>query len=224
MTFSLAGHCASTGMAGVIVASSSPAVGARCAHVRARVGAVLTQNVTDPRLGPRVLDVIASGVRAKEALRRVMNDAPHPEHRQLVAVDGSGEAAVFSGRKMLGVHATAIGLDCAAAGNLLASAAVPDAMVDAFVRSGPGSHLGDRLVAALRAGLQAGGEAGPIRSAAMIVAHEVSWPVVDLRVDWADEPTVELGLLWQLWAPQLDAYVRRALDPDSAPSFGVEGE
>jgi uncharacterized Ntn-hydrolase superfamily protein len=171
-----------------------------------------------------VLDVIASGVGADEALRRVVNDAPHAEHRQLVAMDCSGEAAVFSGRKTLGVHATASRIDCAAAGNLLADAAVPGAMVDAFVGSGPGSHIGDRLVSALRAGLEVGGEAGPIRSAAMIVAHEVPWPVVDLRVDWAAEPIAELESLWQLWAPQLDAYVRRALDPDSAPAFGAEGE
>ena len=223
MTFSLAGRCVRTGMVGVVVASSSPAVGARCAHVRAGVGAVLTQNVTDPRLGPRVLDVIESGVRAPDALRRVMSDAAHAEHRQLVAIDCSGATAVFSGRNTLGIHATAIGTDCVAAGNLLAGAIVPDSMVEAFVRS-TDLHLGDRLVGALQAGLQAGGEAGPVRSASMMVAREVPWPVVDLRVDWADAPVAELDSLWQLWAPQLDAYVRRALDPDRAPAFGAEGE
>ena len=94
-------------------------------------------------------------------------------------------------------------------------------MIDAFASSAD-LHLGDRLIGALRAGLQAGGEAGPVRSASMIVAHEVSWPVVDLRVDWADAPIAELDSLWQLWSPQLDAYVLRALDPDGAPAFGAE--
>ena len=61
MTFSIAGRCARTGMLGVAVSSSSPAVAARCAHVRAGVGAVASQNVTDPRLGPRILDGLADG-------------------------------------------------------------------------------------------------------------------------------------------------------------------
>ena len=61
MTFSLVGRCARTGMLGIAVSSSSPAVAARCAHVRAGVGAVGSQNVTDPRLGPRLLDRLAAG-------------------------------------------------------------------------------------------------------------------------------------------------------------------
>lgn len=54
MTFSIVGRCARTGMFGVAVSSSSPAVAARCAHARAGVGAVSTQNVTDPSLGRAV--------------------------------------------------------------------------------------------------------------------------------------------------------------------------
>ncbi|PKP74850.1 MAG: DUF1028 domain-containing protein, partial [Alphaproteobacteria bacterium HGW-Alphaproteobacteria-6] len=58
MTFSLVARCAETGMFGVAISSSSPAVAARCAHARAGVGAVASQNVTDPRLGPRILDLM----------------------------------------------------------------------------------------------------------------------------------------------------------------------
>ena len=53
VTFSLAGRCERTGMLGIVVSSSSPAVAARCAHARAGVGAAASQNVTDPRLGAR---------------------------------------------------------------------------------------------------------------------------------------------------------------------------
>ncbi|MEY5037786.1 MAG: hypothetical protein RL472_892, partial [Pseudomonadota bacterium] len=52
MTFSLVARCAETGMFGVAISSSSPAVAARCAYARAGVGAVASQNITDPRLGP----------------------------------------------------------------------------------------------------------------------------------------------------------------------------
>jgi uncharacterized Ntn-hydrolase superfamily protein len=48
----------------------------------------------------------------------------------------------------------------------------------------------------------------------------VAWPVADLRVDWHENPVAELRALWELWAPQLDDYVTRALDPDRAPAFG----
>jgi uncharacterized Ntn-hydrolase superfamily protein len=42
--------------------------------------------------------------------------------------------------------------------------------------------------------------------------------VVDLRVDWADQPIAALRALWTEYAPQLEAYVTRALDPGAAPS------
>jgi 4-hydroxyphenylacetate 3-monooxygenase len=50
------------------------------------------------------------------------------------------------------------------------------------------------------------------------------WPVADLRVDWHDDPVGALAALWALYRPQLEDYVRRALDPDDAPGFGVPGE
>jgi len=60
------------------------------------------------------------------------------------------------------------------------------------------------------------------------VADAVDWPVTDLRVDWADGdgdgPIAELARLWDVWAPQRDDYVTRALDPASAPAYGVPGD
>jgi uncharacterized Ntn-hydrolase superfamily protein len=63
-----------------------------------------------------------------------------------------------------------------------------------------------------------------VRSAGLLVAAEVPWPVADLRVDWTEsDPIAELAALWRLWAPQADAYVTRALDPASAPAFESAG-
>ena len=53
-----------TGAFGIIISSSSPAVASRCAHARAGVGVVATQNVTNPALGPSVLDALAAGADA----------------------------------------------------------------------------------------------------------------------------------------------------------------
>jgi len=224
VTFSLVGRDGATGALGIAVTSSSPAVAARCAHVRPGAGAAASQNVTDPRLGRRLLDLLEAGASAGEALSRTVADAgPFAEHRQLAAVDAEGSTAVFSGGRTLGRHAEARGRGCAAAGNLLASADVPDAMVAAFEASA-GAPLGERLVAALTAGLDAGGEEGPVRSAGLVVCGAVAWPETDLRVDWHDRPIAELAGLWRLWEPQAADYVTRALDPAAAPSYGVPGD
>jgi uncharacterized Ntn-hydrolase superfamily protein len=72
--------------------------------------------------------------------------------------------------------------------------------------------------------LTLGGEAGPIRSAGLLVVREVSWPIIDLRIDWHDAPVTALAALYEVYAPQVEDYVRRALDPASAPAFHVAGD
>ena len=223
MTFSLVGRCARTGMLGMVVTSSSPAVAARCAWARAGVGAVATQNVTDPSLGPRVLDLMAAGRSAADALDEVVTGAPHIEYRQLAVVDALGRTASYSGARTLGRHGSSRGKDCLAAGNLLAGEAVTAAMVAAFERR-PQDHLAGRLLAALRAGEVAGGEEGPVHSCGLLVVDQVTWPVTDLRIDWHRDPITELGHLWAVWRPQEAGYLQRALDPAAAPGYGVPGD
>ena len=209
-------------MFGLAISSSSPAVAARCAHARAGIGAVATQNITDPALGPAGLDLMARGASASQARDILVATHPHIEHRQLAIIDAQGRTAVFSGSGALGIHATAQGEDAVAAGNLLADAGVPEAMIEAF-RSSDG-HLGDRLLGAMKAALGAGGEAGPVHSAGLLLVDGVSWPIADLRIDWADDPIAGLAGLWMLYKPQLQAYVDRALDPAAAPRFSVPGD
>ena len=69
MTFSIVAKCADTGQFGLAISSSSPAVAARCAFAKAGVGAVATQNVTNPALGPMVLEYLESGFSASDAVR-----------------------------------------------------------------------------------------------------------------------------------------------------------
>ena len=222
MTFSLVARCARTGQFGMVISSSSPAVAARCAHVRAGVGVVASQNVTDPALGPELLDQLATGKSAPAALAAVTTDRAFIDYRQLLVVDAEGRSAIHSGAQVLGVWGQAMGQDCAAGGNLLADAAVPQAMVAAFETAT--GHLGDRLMAALQAGLAAGGEAGPVHSAGMKIADKLDWPLVDLRIDWSDEPIAALAEAWAVYRPQMAAYVQRATDPSVAPSYGVPGD
>lgn len=223
MTFSLVARCPQSGQVGMVVSSSSPAVAARCAHVRAGVGAVASQNVTDPLLGPLLLDALEAGHSAEAALKGIIADRPFIDYRQLLVVDHQGGIGLYSGEKVLGIWAEAKGKDCAAGGNLLANGRVIAAMVAAFEEAG--GHLGDRLMAALRAGRDAGGEAGPIHSAGLKIADRLSWPVVDLRIDWTlDCPIAALDAAWSVYKPQMQAYVQRAIDPTKAPTYGVPGD
>jgi uncharacterized Ntn-hydrolase superfamily protein len=224
MTFSVVGRCAETGMFGVAITTSSIAVASRCPWARAGVGAVATQNVTDPRLGNQALDLMAGGMRAPDALATMMGRAPHPEHRQVTVIDAKGRTASWSGEKTLGTNNVAEAEDCIAAGNLLQNPDVPAAMVRAFALA-KGRHLAERLLAGLEAGIVAGGEMGPVHSAGLLVVHEQPWPLVDLRIDWHDEnPIPALKRLWQDFQPQMNAYVTRAINPDAAPAYGVPGD
>jgi len=223
MTFSLAARCSQTRRLGVAISSSSPAVAARCAHARPQVGAVCSQNITDPRLGPAVLDLLAAKASARAALDVIIAATPKIDYRQLVVIDAEGRTAVFSGGYVLGVYGSAEGMDVAAAGNLLANPDIPAAMVAAFEAAG--GDFGDRLLAGLQAGLATGGEAGPVHSAGLYIVDAEAFPVADLRVDWDEaDPIGRLVDLWALYRPQLEAYVTRALDPTAAPSYGVPGD
>jgi uncharacterized Ntn-hydrolase superfamily protein len=223
MTFSIVARCSRTGMFGIAISSSSPAVAARCAYARAGVGVVASQNVTDPSLGPKALELMARGATAAEAVEIVMRSAAHREYRQLLAVDAHGGSAIHSGSKVLGLWAEARGKDVACGGNLLANETVPAVMADSFLASQ--GDLGDRLIMALRAAVEAGGEAGPVRSAGLKLVRDVSWPVADLRCDWSEDcPVEQLAHVWSIYKPQLEGYVTRAIDPTNAPSFGVAGD
>lgn len=222
MTFSIIARCPRTGRFGAAVASSSPAVASRCVRVRAGVGAAVSQNITDPALGVMALDFMAQGATPEQALQR-LREQPHIDYRQLMAIDGSNPPAAFTGASALGTLASAVGEHAACAGNMLATREVPQAMLRAF-EAAEGS-LAERLMQAMLAGQAAGGEEGPVHSAGLLVVGDLSWPSVDLRLDWVDDAPVEsLYKVWKVYEPQEQAYITRAKDPRAAPSFGVPGD
>lgn len=223
MTFSITARCAQTGQLGIAISSSSIAVGARCPWLRPGVGAVSSQNITLPALGPQTLDRLAQGLAPCDALEQALAGNGHRQYRQITAIDHLGRTAHVSGSQTLGVHHALSGEQCVAAGNMLSATSVVSALVQGFEQAQ--GHLAERLLAALQAGVAAGGEAGPVHSAALVVVGTLSWPIVDLRVDWADEdPIGALGALWQAYQPQMQAYLDRALAPDQAPGYGVPGD
>lgn len=225
MTFSLLLHDPATGEFGAAIASSSPAVAARCVNLLDGIGGVNSQNVTDPRLGPAILDQMTSGASAQTALDTVV-DAADPSaiaYRQLLVIDRNGDTAAHSGTEALGIFGARTERNAVAGGNMLASLDVLDAFVDSALTTG--GPIEDRLFAGFRAAMAAGGEAGPVHSAGLAVVSDAGWRVTDLRVDWADaDPISQLGRLLDIWMPQRTDYITRGLDPAASPSYGVRGD
>src|ERR1700749_3088887 len=115
MTFSLAARDQATGAFGMVLSSSSPAVAARCLHLRPGVGVAASQNVTHPAPGPRLPALLRAGSPAAGAVSLVVASEAHPEHRQLTAVDAARRVAPFSGNRALGTYAAAAGHQAVAA-------------------------------------------------------------------------------------------------------------
>jgi uncharacterized Ntn-hydrolase superfamily protein len=216
MTFSIAGRCSRTGMLGAVVTTSSMSVGSRCAYATAGVGAALTQHRTDPRLGPKMLERLAQGATPEAIMRDLEATEPGIGWRQLAVIGAEGPGAFFNGEKITSVAKGQVGRDCVAIGNILRNTGVVDAMVETF-EGNADQPLAERLLRAIEAGEAAGGELKQVKSAGLVVAHEESFPFVDLRVDLSPQPLVQLRFLWELYQPTADAYVTRAVDPDNAP-------
>jgi uncharacterized Ntn-hydrolase superfamily protein len=223
-TFSLAGRCSLTGALGVIVTSSSPAVGARCPRIKSGAGIILTQNITDPRLAEIGLAILEKGFDAQASLRGMKGASSFLEYRQLAVVDSIGRSGVFTGEKALGVHGEYNANNVAAIGNLLSDPDIPMAMGQHFTAQSS-LPLADRLLSSIEIGFQMGGELDQEHSIALLVYHtEIPFAYVDLRVDYSDNPLEDLKRLWEIYGPQAEAYKLRAIEPAQAPSYGVKGD
>ena len=132
MTLSISARCPESGQLGIAISSSSMAVGSRCPWLLPGVGAVASQNITLPSLGPQILSALEAGASVGQALKQALAEDRFREYRQVAAIDANGEVAAFSGEHTLGIGGTLAGDNCVAAGNMLASHEVIAAMVAAF--------------------------------------------------------------------------------------------
>ncbi len=217
MTFSLIARDPATGRFGIGIATSSIAVGNRCPWALAGVGAVTTQSRTDIRLGPQGIDHLKAGLSAKQTIERLVAESEFPQQRQLAVIDREGRTAYYCGPNISTVNSGWAGNNCVSTGNGLDNTDVPRRMVEYFESAGSTPFI-DRLLGAIDAGLAAGGEYGPIKAAALLVVDKESWPLVDLRVDYEDEPQRKLRTLWELYEPQVEHFLTQVLRPNEIPA------
>ena len=218
-TFTIIACCMRTGMLGVAMATRDLAVGSRCPHAMASIGAVATQANTDPRLGYTGLRLLQLGFSATKVLEELAGSDPYIEGRQLAVIDRNGLAAARTGAKNRAWAGHIIGPGYVAMGNALLGEHVNVAIQKSFLEN-EHEDLEERMMRAIEAGRDAGGQHGGQRSAAMKVYDREEFPRVDLRVDEHTEPVAEMRRLLEKYKPLIPYFNARAQNPN-IPTFDV---
>lgn len=205
-TFSIVARFPIQDMFGVAICTRVPAVGARCSFARANIGAIASQAWSSPLLGIDGLDLLAQGLSAEDAMKRLLEMDAEPEKRQLTIVDAEGNSVAHTGCATDSWCGHRTGSDYAVAGNMLGGEETVTVMAEAFEAS-VSQSAPNRLLAALDAGLVAGGDKRGGRSAALYMVRNDPFPYLDLRVDEHPNPVVELGRILQVAEKELLPYV-----------------
>ncbi len=216
MTWSIVMHDPDTGAFAVAVATCAFAVGASCPFVRAGVGAVSTQSMTNRYLGPAILDALARGLAPVAAIEGALAGDGGRHLRQVHAVDRHGRSAAWTGDNCVEWCGAMSASGVSVAGNMLAGPSVVADTLKALAGAGP---LPERLATAMLAGEQAGGDRRGRQSAAMVVVTAEDFPDLNLRVDDHADPLAELTRLVGLW--RRDAAPMLATRPSRANPSGL---
>ncbi len=218
MTWSIVAFDEATGAFGVAVATKAFAVGASCPFVRSGVGAVSTQSITNRYLGPAILDALALGFEPVAAIENALAGDEGKHLRQVHAIDARGRTAAWTGRHCVEWCGSVSGRHVSVAGNMLQGAATVEATLAAY-EADRALPLPERFMAAMDAGEAAGGDRRGRQSAAMIMTTTEDFPDLNLRVDDASMPLVELRRLLGLWNATWPG--RKAMSPSKANPSGL---
>jgi uncharacterized Ntn-hydrolase superfamily protein len=218
MTWSIVAHDPNSGAFAVAVATKAFAVGAYCPFVRAGVGAVSTQSMTNRYLGPAVLDAMARGLPAAAAIEGALAGDHGRGIRQVHAVDSQGRTAAWTGGNCVEWCGSVSAGGVSVAGNMLAGEATIAATLASWQASAD-LKPPDRLMTAMQAGQDAGGDRRGRQSAAMTMITTEDFPDLDLRVDDHPEPLAELRRLLTIW--KAEGAPRAGIAPSKANPSGL---
>jgi uncharacterized Ntn-hydrolase superfamily protein len=198
MTYSIVAYDPVARQHGVAVQTHQPAVGAVVPWVRAGVGAVTTQSLTNIAFGPLGLELLAGGLGAKDALAALLAGDEGRERRQVALVDRHGEVAVHTGSGCIPHFGHKAGQHYSVQANMMTNDTVPAAMAAAFEAAQ--GDLMHKLMSALEGAEAEGGDIRGSQSAAIVVYGSEDKPhwenrICDLRVDEHKTPVAELRRL-----------------------------
>lgn len=212
-TFSIIAFDPATNEFGVGVQSRAFGAGAAVPFAKPGVGAVATQASANRSYGPKVIALLEQGMSPADVVKKITDDDPGRDTRQVAVIDSKGRSAVYTGKRVIdrnsdpkdivhygGYAGHVTGRNFSVQGNTLASEAVVKAMADAYEHgTGP---MAERLMDALDAGQSKGGDTRGMQSAGILVVRPLPANsdstverIVDIRVDDATDPFVELRRL-----------------------------
>lgn len=212
-TFSIIAFDPTTNELGVGVQSRAFGAGAAVPYAKPGVGAVATQASANRQYGPKAIALLAQGLSPAEVVKRITDEDPGRDTRQVAVIDAKGRSAVYTGKRVIdrnsdpkdlvhlgGYAGHVTGVNFSAQGNTLASEEVVKAMAAAY-QNGQGS-MAEKLMDALDAGQSKGGDTRGMQSAGILVVRPLPANsdstverIVDIRVDDAEEPFKELRRL-----------------------------
>jgi uncharacterized Ntn-hydrolase superfamily protein len=215
-TFSIICFDPATKDFGVAVQSRAFAAGAAVPYAKAGVGAVATQASANRQYGPKAIALLEQGLTPADVVKRITDEDPGRDTRQVAVIDAKGQSAVYTGRHVIdrnfdkndavhfgGYAGHITGRNFSVQGNTLKSEEVLKAMAAAY-ESGKGT-MADRLMDALDAGQSKGGDTRGMQSGGILVVRPLApnsdstvERIVDIRVDDAPNPFTELRRLLQL--------------------------
>jgi len=183
------------GTFGVAIASKFFAVGALCVHTQRGVGAVSTQALMNPLLGPLGLKFMQSGLTSQQVMHDLLQTDAGREQRQVHVLPLHGEAVAHTGTSCIDWCGHVSGQNFSIAGNMLAGPQVLAETARVFEAT-EGMPLAERLILAMQAGEEAGGDKRGKQSAALRIHADEDYLQLDLRVDDHEEPLLELRRLY----------------------------
>lgn len=212
-TFSIIAFDPATNELGVGVQSRAFGAGAAVPYAKPGVGAVATQASANRQYGPKAIALLEQGLSPAEVVKRITDEDPGRDTRQVAVIDTKGRSAVYTGKRVIdrnsdpkdlvhlgGFAGHAAGVNFSAQGNTLASEEVVKALAAAYQR-GKGS-MAERLMDALDAGQSQGGDTRGMQSAGILVVRPLPpnsdstvERIVDIRVDDHEAPFRELRRL-----------------------------
>ncbi|MCG7624607.1 MULTISPECIES: DUF1028 domain-containing protein [unclassified Epibacterium] len=193
MTFSILMHDPQTGGFAAAAATGSLCVGGWVLRGDIESGLVASQG-TAPSTFWRDdgLRHMYNGRSAAQAVEAVTQADTGRHHRQMLALDRTGQGAGFTGRDSIAYAGHRIAPNLAVAGNMLSGANVLDVMQQ--TAQSEFATLPDHMLAVLDAAAAAGGDTRGLQSAALLVLRP-DHPPLDLRIDFSEEPLSALRAL-----------------------------
>lgn len=196
MTWSLIAKDPETGFFGIAIATRFFAVGALCPYTEGGVGAISTQALTNPTLGPRGLALLREGQHARDALDMLIRADEGRAVRQVHIMDRDGRTAAYTGGDCVPWAGHLTGTSgLSVAGNMLTGARVIEETLATYQANAELPFV-ERLLAAMDAGEAAGGDKRGRQSAALLIQGDEPYPRLNIRVDDHGAPLAELRRLY----------------------------